>query len=91
MHGILPGVPFNPVIYQYILAPDKPLLMNVTLVTTVRDRYFQIILLYAHFQLIQSSIYFLKLRKETDQHLNVLLTLHFILRFLPVTCLPNSL
>lgn len=49
MDAILPGVPFDPVIYQYILTPDKPLLMNVTLVTTVHDRYFQIISLYAHF------------------------------------------
>lgn len=35
--------------YQYILAPDKPLLANMTLVTTIHDRYFQIISLYAQF------------------------------------------
>lgn len=48
MDAILPGVPFNLVIYKYIVTPDKPLLVTMTLVT-VHDRYFQTISLYAHF------------------------------------------
>lgn len=48
-HVTVAGHPSNPVINQYMLTLEKPLLMNVTSITTVRDRYLQTIPLYAHF------------------------------------------